>query len=120
MKSSVSFANMNTRGMQMRGHPNCDNCDHTETIEHLIYDCEEYSAALWTELGQSLTHVVIAHIEKATPTIKFTPLEIIYNKIHPSVKLHIKEKTIQSIVAHLTQEIKRDIIFRRMNTNANQ
>jgi hypothetical protein len=96
------------------------NCDQTETIEHLIYGCEEYSADLWTELGQSLTHVITAHIGKAIPTIQFTPLEIVYNKIHPSVKLHIKEKSIQSILAHLTEEIKRDIIFRRMNTNANQ
>ncbi len=100
-----------------RDNPNCDNCDQTETIEHLIYGCEEYSADLWTELGQSLTH---AHTRKAIPTIQFTPLEIIYNKIHPSVKLHIKEKLIQSIVAHLMQEIKRDIIYRRMNSNANQ
>jgi len=43
-----------------------------------------------------------------------------YNKIHPSVKLHIKEKPIQIIVDHLMQEIKRDIIYRRMNTDPNQ
>jgi hypothetical protein len=103
-----------------RDNPNCDNCNQTETIEHLIYGCEEYSADLWTELGQSLTHVIIALTRKAIPTIQFTPLEIIYNKTHPSVKLHIKEKPIQNIVAHLTQEIKRDIIYRRMNTGANQ
>jgi hypothetical protein len=72
-----------------RDNPNCDNCDHTETIEHLIYGCEEYSGELWAELGQILTH---AHTRKAIPTIQFTPLEIIYNKIHPSAKLHIKEK----------------------------
>jgi hypothetical protein len=103
-----------------RDNLNCDNCNQTETVEHLIYGYEEYSANLWTQLGQSLTHVITVHIGKAIPTIQFTPLEIIYNKIHPSVKLHIKEKSIQSIVAHLTQEIKRDLIFRRMNTNANQ
>ena len=103
-----------------RDNPNCDKCNQTETIEHLIYGCEEYSADLWTELGQSLTHVIVAHTRKAIPTIQFTPLEIIYNKTHPSIKLHIKEKPIQNIIAHLTQEIKRDIIYRRMNTSANQ
>jgi hypothetical protein len=91
-----------------RDNPNCDNFDQTQTIEHLIYGWEEYSSDLWTELGQSLAHVITAHTRKAIPTIQFTPLEIIYNKIHPSVKLHIKE------------EIKRDIIYRRMNTYANQ
>jgi hypothetical protein len=89
-----------------RDNPNCDNCNQTETIESLIYGCKEYSADLWIELGQSLTHVIIAHTGKAIPTIQFIPLEIIYNKTHPSVKLHIKEKPIQSIVAHLMQEIK--------------
>ncbi len=63
---------------------------------------------------------IIAYTGKAIPTIQSTPLEIIFNKTHPSVKLHIKEKPIQNIVAHLMQEIKRDIIYRRMNANANQ
>jgi hypothetical protein len=51
---------------------------------------------------------------------QFTPLEIIYNNIHPSIKLHLKEKSTQLLTIHLVQEIKRDIIYRRMNTNANQ
>jgi hypothetical protein len=54
------------------------------------------------------------------PTIQFTPLEIICNKIHPSIKLHLKEKPTQLMTIHLVQEIKRDIIYRRMNTNVNQ
>jgi hypothetical protein len=54
------------------------------------------------------------------PTIKFSPLEIIYNKIHPSIKLHLKEKPMQLMTIHIVQEIKRDIIYKRLNTNANQ
>ena len=42
------------------------------------------------------------------------------NKIHPSIKLHLKEKPTQLMTIHLVQEIKRDIIYRRMNTNVNQ
>jgi adenylate cyclase class IV len=50
-------------------------------------------------------------------TIQLTPLEIIYNKIHPTVKVHLKDTSIQIMIIHLTQEVKRDIIYRRMNTN---
>jgi hypothetical protein len=56
------------------------------------------------------------HSGNEIPTIPFSPLEIIYNKIHPSIKLHLKEKPTQLMTIHLVQEIKRDIIYRRMNT----
>jgi hypothetical protein len=102
-----------------RDTPDCDYCGQVETIEHLIHNCEEYSAALWEELGHSLTAALTAHSGNEIPTIQLTPLEIIYNKIHPSLKLHLQEKSVQLILVHLVQEIKRDIIYRRMNTNAN-
>jgi hypothetical protein len=60
------------------------------------------------------------HSGNEIPMIQFTPLEIIYNKIHPSIKLHLKEKPTQLMTIHLVQEIKQDIIYRRMNTNVNQ
>ncbi len=48
-------------------------------------------------------------------TIKLTPLEIIYNKTYPAVKIHLKEKLVQLMVIHLIQEIKRNIVYQRMN-----
>ncbi len=102
-----------------RDTPDCDYCGQVETIEHLIHNCEEYSAALREELGHSLTSALTAHSGNEIPTIQLTPLEIIYNKIHPSLKLHLQEKSVQLIQVHLVQEIKPDIIYRRMNTNAN-
>jgi hypothetical protein len=98
-----------------RDNPDCDNCGQTETIEHLIYNCEEYSMEPWAELGQSLTSALMVHSGNKIPTIQLTPLEIIFNKINPSIK-----KSVQSMIIHLVQEIKRDIIYRRMNTNINQ
>jgi hypothetical protein len=71
-------------------------------------------------LGHGLTSALVAHSGNEIPTIQLTPLEIIYNKIHPSIILHLKEKPVQLTLVHLVQEIKRDIIYRRMNTNANQ
>ncbi len=103
-----------------KDNPNCDHCGEPETIEHLLHDCEEYSAQLWTELGYSFRFALTAHSGNEITTIQFTPLEIIHNKIHPSIKLHLKEKPTQLMAIHLVQEIKRDIIYRWMNTNANQ
>ncbi len=40
------------------------------------------------------------------------PLEIIFNKPHPSIFLHIKDATTQEVLIMLLQETKRDIIFR--------
>jgi hypothetical protein len=40
---------------------------------------------------------------------------IIYNIPHPSILLHIPDKTTRNVLLLLVQEVKRDIIYRRMN-----
>ncbi len=45
----------------------------------------------------------------------YTQLNIIYNVPHPSILIHIRDKLSRNTLLMLTQEIKRDIIFRRMN-----
>jgi hypothetical protein len=87
-------------------------------MEHLIHDCENYSTPLWLELGESLTQTLRTITGKDMAEIRLTPLEIIYNKIHPTIQIHIKEKPLQYTLLHLLQEVKRDIIYRRMNPNA--
>jgi hypothetical protein len=72
------------------------------------------------ELGESLTQTLRATTGRDMAEIRFTPLEIIYNKIHPTFQVHIKEKSLQQTLLHLLQEVKRDIIFRRMNPNAHR
>ena len=101
-----------------RENPDCEYCGQVETMEHLIHDCENYSTPLWVELGESLTQTLRATTGRDMAEIRFTPLEIIYNKIHPTIQIHIKEESLQQTLLHLLQEVKRDIIFRRMNPNA--
>jgi hypothetical protein len=43
-----------------------------------------------------------------------TPKEIIFNLPHPSSVLYISDTPSRTILLHLVQEIKRDIIHRRM------
>jgi exonuclease III len=103
-----------------RENPECEYCGQIETMEHLIHDCENYSTPLWIELGECLTRTLRTTTGKDIAEIRLTPLEIIFNKIHPSIQVHIKEKPLQQILLHLLQEVKRDIIFRRMNTSTHQ
>ncbi len=41
------------------------------------------------------------------------PLEIVFNKPHPSILLHISDATTQKVLILLLQEIKRDIVYRQ-------
>jgi hypothetical protein len=84
-------------------------------MEHLIHDCENYSTPLWVELGESLTHTLGATTGRDMAEIRLAPLEIIFNKTRPTIQVYIKDKTLQQTLLHLLQEVKRDIIFRRMN-----
>jgi hypothetical protein len=42
-----------------------------------------------------------------------TPLEIVFNKSHPSILLHITDATTRKVLILFLQEIKWDIIYRR-------
>jgi len=46
--------------------------------------------------------------------VAYTPKEIIFNVLHPSIHLYIEDLAIKKILIMFIQEIKRDIIYRRM------
>jgi hypothetical protein len=88
-------------------------CDETETMEHLLYGCENYSAKIWALAGWVLTLAVSRHSGDFIPRIELTPLEIFVKKLHPSILLHVPDGTTRKVLILLLQEIKRDIIFCR-------
>jgi hypothetical protein len=72
----------------------CLRCEEVETIEHLLYGCDNYSAKKWRLAGRSLTLAIARNTGDYIPNIDLIPLEIIYNKPHPSILvLHIKDAT---------------------------
>ena len=94
----------------------CTHCEEPETMEHLIYGCAHYSALVWREFSTLLTEAVKQYsLYPDIPRMNFTPLEIIFNHPHPSILLHVSSKRTRLNILHLVQEIKRDIIYRRMN-----
>jgi hypothetical protein len=91
----------------------CFRCDNIETMEHLLYGCKHYSAKVWDLTGKSLTLALSHHSGEYIPVVVLTPLEIIFNKPHPSILLHVPDATTRKVLILLFQEIKRDIIYRR-------
>jgi hypothetical protein len=63
----------------------------------------------------TLITITLAHIAgHPVARIDHTPKEIIFNLPHPSIVLYISDPPSRTILLHLVQEIKRDIIHRRM------
>jgi hypothetical protein len=94
--------------------PLCLRCEEIETMEHLLYLCPNYAEKLWVEFGHALTQSVAHFAQEYTARIELTPKEIIFNKPHPAILLRITDKLVQYSILVLIQEIKRNIIFRRM------
>jgi hypothetical protein len=97
----------------MAADATCFRCDETETMEHLLYGCENYSAKIWALAGRVLMLAISRHSGDFIPRIKLTLLGIIFNKPHPSILLHVPDGTTSKALILFLQEVKRDIIFRR-------
>jgi hypothetical protein len=94
--------------------PQCYRCEEIETMEHLLYLCPNYAEKLWVVFGQVLTQAISQFTAEYTAHIELTPKEIIFNKPHPAILLRITDKLTRYIILATIQEIKRTIIFRRM------
>jgi hypothetical protein len=82
-------------------------------MEHLLYSCEHYSAKIWELAGKSMTLAISQHSGDCIPNMVLTPLEIVFNKPHPSILLHVTDATTWKVLILFLQEIKRDIIYRQ-------
>jgi hypothetical protein len=86
-----------------------------ETMEHALCECLHYAQPLWIRLGEVITSYLNTSSTEYVPRVEYTQLNIIYNVPHPSILIHVKNKLSRDTLLVLTQEIKRDIVFRRMS-----
>jgi hypothetical protein len=82
-----------------------------ETMEHLLCKCKHFSELLWERLTQLFNQISMDHV----PRVELGQSNVIYNIQHPSFLIHIHDKTTRNTLLLLIQEMKRDIIYRRMN-----
>ncbi len=99
----------------MRPDPYCERFKKVETMEHLLCECEYYSEPLWNKLVESLTMLLNDVSTDEVPRIELGQTNIIFNIPHPSLILHILDKSSRNAILLLIQEVKRDLIYRRMN-----
>jgi hypothetical protein len=100
---------------RMRPDPHCERCKKVETMEHLLCECEFYSEPLWNKLAEGLTMLLNDASTDRVPRIELGQTNIIFNIPHPSLLLHIHDKSSRNAILLLIQEVKRDLIYRRMN-----
>ncbi len=84
-------------------------------MEHLLCECEHYSELLWDRLSSILTELFNRTSTDQVSWVELGQTNIIYNIPHPSILLHIPDKITRNTLLLLVQEVKRDIIYRRMN-----
>ena len=105
---------------RMSQSPNCDRCDEIETMEHMMISCPHYSERLWEECSKLTTKSLAKKSGEYVSAVVLGHKEVIFNKPHSSIKLFIKIKHERLIVLWFIQEIKREILYRRMNINPDQ
>jgi hypothetical protein len=100
---------------RMRPDPYCERCKEVETMEHLLCVCEYYAEPLWNKLAEGLTMLLNDVSMDRVPRIELGQINIIFNIPHPSIIIHIHDKASRNAILLLIQEVKRDLIYRRMN-----
>jgi hypothetical protein len=103
---------------RMRPNPNCDRCDKTETMEHLLCECKNYSEPLWNKLADSWTRLFNDSSLEPVPWVELGQTNIIFNIPHPSLMLHVHDQASRQALLLLIQEIKRDICSIQKNEPA--
>ncbi len=82
---------------------------------HLLCECENYSEPLWNKLADSWTRLFNTISLEAVPRIELGQTNVIYNIPHPFLLLHVHDQASRNALLLLIQEVKRDIVYRRMN-----
>jgi hypothetical protein len=108
---------INNKAYKSRRRPDlgCERCGRTETMAHLLCECEHDSELLWDRLSSILTELFNSMSIDRVPRLVVGQSNIIYNIPHPSILLHIPDKTTRNTLLLLIQDVKRYSIYRRMN-----
>jgi hypothetical protein len=96
----------------IRDDPACPLCERTETIEHLIADCDNYSYQRWVDLNRSLT-ISLQKNNPNSPRIELNFQNTLFNLENETLQRAVTDVNIRRVTLMLVMEIKRDIYYRR-------
>jgi hypothetical protein len=84
-------------------------------MEHVLCECLHYSQLLWIRVGDIIQLYLNPAPRDLSPRVELSQLNVIYNVPHPSPLLHIPDKITRNAFIILTQEIKHNITYQRIN-----
>jgi hypothetical protein len=84
-------------------------------MEHLLWECEYYSELLLNRLAEILTQLFNSIPAGQVPRVELGQINVGDNVPFLSILLYITNNTLHNILLLLIQEVKQDIIYRRMN-----
>ena len=93
---------------------NCELCNQRETMEHIIMECEEYSEPMWAEVEYTLGALARIRAADAPERIRISDFNVIFNMDNTSAMTHLTKKQ-NKVLQEILQELKRSILYRRMN-----
>jgi hypothetical protein len=82
-------------------------CESPETMENLLYISQNRALA-----GRALMLALSQHTGENILGIILRPQEIVFNKLHQSILLHLQDSKTQKVIILLLREIKRDTVYR--------
>ncbi len=80
-----------------------------------FFNCFIFILSLNLKLGEIITQYLYMNDGDLAQRIELRKPNVIFNIPHPSLLLHIHDKTTGITFLLLTQEIKRGIVYERMN-----
>ncbi len=83
-------------------------------MEHTLCECLHFAQLLWVRLGDVITKYLNSISTEYVPKVEYSQLNIIYNVPHRLI-IHISDKLSRNTLLILTQEIKQDIVYWRLN-----
>ncbi len=90
----------------IRDNPKCDRCEEEETMEHLLYGCENYSAVVWSELSTLLTNTLAHIVGHNIGRIDLTINHIVFNIPHQSLGIYLEDQLSIITILHLWEREK--------------
>jgi hypothetical protein len=67
-------------------------------LRNLLHDCPNYAVKVWPLVGHPVTKALAKYYGYYVPALVLTPLELVYNKSHLSILLHVKDATTPKII----------------------